>query len=252
MGRLATVQAALKQQGGNAKDEQESLSLLMMVGEVSMVCERYELNASGCINRMRQKIDDPGGVTTSLPDLILELRHRISDELQNKSFIYIPNDHALFYQRHLLSGETAERFPKAALEMERAGNCYATSNYTACVFHLMRAVEIGARCMVKDLKVTTHLNGKHLELCDWGTLATALQKGVESLAVGTRTSLRRKRKFEFYNHALGSFRNFKDAWRNHVSHTREAYDAKQAKEIIDYTRQFMSHLATRVKEPRRT
>jgi len=89
------------------------------------------------------------------------------------------------------------------------------------------------------------------ELCDWGTLAAALQAGVDSLSAGTRTSLQRKRKFEFYNHSLASFRNFKDAWRNHVSHTREFYKAEQAKEVMDYTRQFMTHLATRLKESSR-
>jgi len=51
MGRLATIQAALKQQGGNAKSDEETISLIRLTGEVSLVCERYELNVVGCINR---------------------------------------------------------------------------------------------------------------------------------------------------------------------------------------------------------
>lgn len=44
------------------------------------------------------------------------------------------------------------------------------------------------------------------------------------------------------------FRNFKDAWRNNVSHTRTVYQAGQTKDIMDNTRQFMQHLAERLKE----
>jgi hypothetical protein len=107
--------------------------------------------------------------------------------------------------------------------------------------------------MVRRLKVGKHLVDKNgnlipVELCDWGILVAALDKGVNGLSAHTRTSLPKRRKFEFYNHALGSFRNFKNAWRNHVSHTREIYLSGQTIDIMDNTRQFMQHLATRLKE----
>ena len=78
--------------------------------------------------------------------------------------------------------------------------------------------------MVKRLKVQAHLNGVPLELCEWGVIAGALQKGVDGLSSGSRTDKRKKEKHEFYSHALAVFRNFKDAWRNNVSHTRTTYN----------------------------
>lgn len=40
-------------------------------------------------------------------------------------------------------------------ELESARNCYATDNYTACVFHLMRMAEHGLRALVTAVGVTT-------------------------------------------------------------------------------------------------
>jgi hypothetical protein len=182
---------------------------------------------------------------------IENLRRAIERGLREKLFTYIPTDKAAYYDKPKLFGaDVKEKFPKANKEIQEAGNCYATGNNTACVFHLMRAVEYGARKMVSTLQARKYLPhpNRPIELCDWGELVIALEKGVATLAVGTRTSVTKKARFEFYNHAVAQFRNFKDAWRNNVSHTRKVYQASQTKDIMDNTRQFMQHLAERLKE----
>ena len=143
-------------------------------------------------------------------------------------------------------------FPDAATDITQAGNCYALGLYTACVFHLMRVIEIGARRMMSDLKARKHLpNPKRaIELCEWGDLTGAIDEAVKVLRVGSRTSMAKKDKFEFYNHAAAQFRNFKDAWRNNVSHSRREYQQGGAKDVMDNTRQFMQHLASRPNKPK--
>lgn len=178
----------------------------------------------------------------------------LQKDLRQYTFLWMPTDSARYYeQKEMFGPDVAKGFPKANEEITLAGNCYATGNYTACVFHLMRTAEIGARAMVSGLRAQKHLlNQKGLripvELCDWHTLISALQKGIDAKSAGVGTDTRKKKTFEFYNHALGSFRNFKDAWRNHVSHTRELYQPGKTKDIMDNTRQFMQLLATRLKE----
>jgi hypothetical protein len=179
---------------------------------------------------------------------VRELKKDISNDLSDQLFLHIPKDKAGYHLQFELFGPDVKiKFPGANEEITAAGNCYATGNNTACVFHLMRAVEHGARVMVKGLRVTKKLV-RRVELCDWGDLIIALEAGLKTVAVGRRRSLKVSEKSEFYNHAVGQFRNFKDAWRNNVSHTRKVYDASETKDIFDNTRQFIHHLATRLNE----
>ena len=47
----------------------------------------------------------------------------------------------------------------------------------------------------------------------------------------------------FYSRVALQFRYFKDAWRNHVDHNREVYDADQAHSILIHARDFIKELA---------
>lgn len=247
MYRLRTLQEIAEKGDGDLSPEDRSYIQLWMT-TVEQICERYEMNVSGCISRIRTKVNDPEAVTTTLASLVLELRHRIADDLQVRLFMFMPTAEAEYYRRAELFGpEVAERFPGANKEAEAAGNCYATGNSTACVFHLMRAVELGARSLVKALRVKNLL--KHpVELSEWGDLIAAMEQGLKALAQGKRKSVKRTETYEYYSHAIAQFRNFKDAWRNNVSHTRKHYERGQTKDIIDNTRQFMQHLAIKLRE----
>jgi hypothetical protein len=250
---LVAVKNDLEQRDVAVLSESEQQGMLRWADEAKRVCGKYGMDVSYYTGRIENKAQRPDEFKPSMASVVNELRHCILKELRDRKFMFIPIEESKYYDQEALFGqEIQSRFPQANAEISAAGNCYATGNYTACVFHLMRAVEIGARCMVTRLGVHAHLNGQPLELCDWGTLIAALQKGVDTLATGTRTDMRKKKRFEFYNHAVGSFRNFKDAWRNHVSHTREMYQPGKTKDIMDNTRQFMTHLAEQLREPKRS
>lgn len=174
-----------------------------------------------------------------------KLSKKVAESLSNRLFMVIPADEAGYYNHpELFGSEVAAKFPKANKEITEAGNCYATGNHTACVFHLMRAVELGARCMIRRLKVKTLHH--RVELCDWGSISTALNDAVKNLP--KRKSLKASETSAFYSHAVAQFFNFKDAWRNQVSHTRDVYDEHVAMNVMVNTRQFIQHLATRLKE----
>lgn len=175
-----------------------------------------------------------------------ELISAINKDLEEKLFLYVPPEFVKYYDQDDLFG-IKDKFPKANEEIKFAGNCYATDNYTACVFHLMRAVEISAKRMVYKMKVQHHLS-KPIELCDWGQLISALEEGLKVLRIGSRTTIRQKNKYEFFNQSVGHFRNLKDAWRNNVSHSRKIYLQGETTDIINNTRSFFTHLAKKVKE----
>lgn len=249
LNRLISIRRDLEKRANEILTDAEKTGMSTHMDRADVVCAKYDIDVSYYTDRVRRKIENPTRYTYSLASAIDAIKHCIFRELSSRKFLFIPSTEAEYYDHAELFGtEVSERFPTANKEITSAGNCYATGNYTACVFHLMRAVEIGARCMVAALKVQSHLNGVPVELCEWGTLAAALQKGVDALSVGSRTDKRKKEKHEFYSHALASFRNFKDAWRNNVSHTRTRYQQGGTKDIMDNTRQFMQHLAAKLKE----
>lgn len=237
-----------KEENGVSLTPQEQQNFSVLMNEIRNFLTDYEINTGRCFNRIDVKIHQPEMAKPKLSTSILELRNRIYDGLGERMFMFIPAKDAEYYNHFALFGqEVATNFPKANKEITAAGNCYATGNYTACVFHLMRAVEYGARKMVIAMNVQGQL-GKPIELCDWGDLVRVLEEGLKALSNGSRKKVHKKATFEFYNHAVAQFRNFKDAWRNNVSHTRKTYQPGITKDILDNTRQFMQHLATRLKE----
>lgn len=232
--------------------EEEGTEAHEIVEALYPECKRLDLQ------RAIERLDE---LKLSLPRLIAfqhslasfyhqmeELDLAIGKDLGDKLFLCVSKQDSEFYDRGDLFGpQVRDHFPEASKEITFAGNCYATGNYTACVFHLMRAVEIGARVTVKALGVKKYLS-KSVELCDWGQLIGALQKGVTDLSSKQNTSAQAKAKYEFYNHAMAQFRNFKDAWRNNISHKRTTYLQGTALDIINSTRYLMVHLAERLKE----
>jgi hypothetical protein len=225
-------------------DEKERQNLIHLMYEYRQFFANYGMDISGCANRIESKLLRPGQVITKLSSLLLELRNRISDELKNRLFMFIPIKQAEYHEQPALFGiEVAEKFPKANKELTEAGNCYAAGNNTACVFHLMRAVELGVRPLVKNLKVNL---SRPVELCEWGQLVGGLEDAIKQLP--KRTSVAASARSEFYSHAVAQFRNFKDAWRNHVAHTRTSYDEYQAMSVMVNAKHFFEHIATRLKE----
>ena len=213
--------------------------------EFSRVLERLD-----SLNRHEPLLQPLGGrhrfTVSELRFQLGELNNEIARTLGEKKFLMIPSPVVAYYDNPELFGpDVASRFPKANAEITEAGKCYATGNNTACVFHLMRAVELGTRVLVKRLGILKSLPHP-VELCDWGMISRELQKAVANLP--KRTSVRASEMSAFYSQALAQFLTLKDAWRNHVAHTRASYDEYQAKSVMITTQHFLEHLALKLRE----
>jgi hypothetical protein len=92
----------------------------------------------------------------SLLNELRELDLALMKDFGDYQFFYLPTENAKYFRQGNLFG-VKDEFPEANKEIILAGNCYATGNYTACVFHLMRAVEIGAKAMVCAMKAQKHI-----------------------------------------------------------------------------------------------
>jgi glycerol-3-phosphate dehydrogenase len=135
-------------------------------------------------------------------------------------------------------------FPSASKELIHGGTCYAVGEYTACVFHAMRAAEIGLRAVAKHLKVQLSIA---LELAEWNTLIDLIDKHIKSLMGQPRTQIRDE-EIKFFSDANSQFTNFKEAFRKHVAHARDSYEEVPSISILHRTREFLEALSSKVAE----
>ncbi len=169
----------------------------------------------------------------------------INAEIKDKLFFYVPSSRAKYHENISIMPESVlAAFPMAAREMRGSGSCYAFGLFTGSVFHAMRAVEIAMRSLAIELGVTFPFA---IELAQWQNVIDGITKEIknlESLPKGSSKSENQK----FYSEAAIQFTYFKDAWRNHVSHSRVIYGESEALTIHDHALQLLVSLSPKLSE----
>ena len=179
----------------------------------------------------------------------LAVLHRaIEKDLFDKLFMYIPTEKAEYYNKSELFGAKVKvKFPEANKEIIEAGNCYAAGNNTACIFHLMRAVEHGMRALALKLNVIFPKNPQTpMELKTWGEVIGEVIKAINAKPNAKTKS--EAEELEFYNTAADQIQIFKDAWRDVVMHSREPRPSTEhdAMSVIVSVRKFMQLIAEKL------
>jgi hypothetical protein len=169
-------------------------------------------------------------------------------ELKEELFLYVPSHRAKYYELALQSFITTA-FPLASKELVAAGNCLASGLYTACVFHSMRAAEIGLRVLGKTLDVS--FPDKPIELAEWQQILDQAESRIKEMQKAPTKDRRFKdEELHFFAQAAKQFTYFKDAWRVRVAHARETYEEAPATRVLSHTLEFFEVLATRLSEPK--
>ncbi len=212
--------------------------------------------------------------TMSLSELggqLSAFRKAVEHELWMNVFMYIPRDQASFYEGNRVSGymikhhanaappdaellfgqKVYDNFPGARLDVNEAGNCYASGRNTACVFHLTRVLERGLFVLAQDPKLfalthpalTPSVTNAVLET--WESLIKKIETAIDNVRLSSPPGGKAARRIglDMYSGAAIHFKYLKDHWRNPVSHSRSTYDGPQALSAITKVREFMQHLA---------
>lgn len=263
------IKAKDTERGDKGYTEDERRVFTAQLQRIDAFCRKVQINTGQSLYRVIGKIHNPHFSEYPAHVYWVALAERILDELRERTFMFIPKPQNDYYDNDALFGkEVCDGFPSAQGDLKEAGNCYATGSYTACVFHLMRVVEVGAKVMVRAMGAQKYLGEyvwkggvktfkkRPVELCDWKTLRDGLNNALKDLEKGSSTSPKKKQSLAYYSHAIAQFSNFKDAWRNMISHgheierNRKLYFEGEAKDIMNNTHHFMQHLAKRLKEKR--
>ena len=124
-----------------------------------------------------------------------------------------------------------DKFPSSAEDVSEAAKCLALDLNTACVFHLMRAME-------QTLKhLATALGIPNVEK-EWGKLLWDIDGKIKSMPLGKDR--------DCWSESRANLYHVKQAWRNSTMHPKQTYTNTQARDVFNAVRAFMQQLATLV------
>lgn len=173
-----------------------------------------------------------------------ELRSRIRDEFITRTVLVLPYQEGKRYQmsQELFGIEVINKFPSAAYEIDEAGKCLALGRLTACVFHLMRALEVGIEGTRKCLGIPDPVKDGDR---NWGSVLNKFKGEFERR---NKAGWDQQEDKDFFAEIHASLDAVKNVWRNATMHVEKKYTDEEAEHIFNAVRGFMKKLAVRLDE----
>jgi HEPN domain-containing protein len=180
----------------------------------------------------------------------VELESVISDEMGKHLFFWVPSERARYYAfpedtikwndtEKAIDGPISARFKKAATEILEARRSYAVGQYTPCVFHLMRACEVGIKAIYKTLgQAAPGLSDS------WGNMLKPMDKQL-ALKPSDRHGDWAIHS-AFFDHATNDVRAIKRAWRDTTMHIESDYNEGEALKALNAVTSFFVHLSEKL------
>lgn len=169
-----------------------------------------------------------------------EIEKIIRFEMEGQIFLHIAGNVAGFYEseKPLFGDAVFDAFPSAADDIAEAGKCLALERGTACVFHLMRVMEVGLKVLAASLGIQPEKN--------WGAYLVKLDAEIQ-----TRKRIKAAgwdAEKVFYEESAAHISTVKTAWRNPTMHIEKQYSVESARDAYNSVSAFMRHLASKLKE----
>jgi hypothetical protein len=177
--------------------------------------------------------------TESFREHVRNLFKTIDMDLSNRVFLSVEPLQVRFYREEYPFGEiVAERFRGAVRDSREAAKCLALDRPTACVFHLMRVMEIGLRAVAKALGIEHATSWeRYLDKID-----TEMKRRPADQTPDWKASE------PFFKDVSAHLNSIKLAWRNPTVHVERDYSSGEAEDIFNAIGVLMRHLATRLSE----
>jgi hypothetical protein len=172
------------------------------------------------------------------PDLANDLAAidiSFSSELHEELIFRIASGKNDYFEKDDLFGpEVSSAFPSAADNIRNAGTCFAVEQWDACVFNLMRLLELGIRVLAIKFNVP-------FQNTTWHTIIEQIEASVRRMDSSFGADWKEQQKF--CSQAASQFMFLKDAWRNHIMHLSDVYDEGKALSVLRHVHELMQILA---------
>jgi hypothetical protein len=182
-----------------------------------------------------------------------DLRWGLRLDLQANKFLSIPSSaHKYYKNRHLFGPQVFTHFETTRDDVASAGNCYATGNYTASVFHCMRVLEKGLQAFGHYLNdsFNTGINFKTIvEETNWANVIDDIENAVTKKHRRVKLNPRPTTDdLKFCLGAVAEFEYFRSAWRNHIARSQVHYRKSEALSLITHVGAFMRMISTKLSD----
>jgi hypothetical protein len=166
------------------------------------------------------------------------LRKTVNWEMEDRLFMFIPPERAKFYDQYQSFGvDVDSKFPDTQFDVYEAGNCYSAGRWTACVFHLMRTLEVGLIAFGNLFPAVS------CKKENWQQIIQNIEAEIRKIPQLAVKPLDWKGQLESYSQIANNFMFFKDAWRNYTAHARGKYTEEEAQTIYLNVKVFMQNLS---------
>lgn len=217
------------------------------IREIGEQCERLELPVS--LSQVRAIQTRVGEVQSGRPVQYTELGRmtgdlygRVIDELGSRYFLVVPAGKVGSYDTPLRDWAVPiDAFPSIRNDIEEALKCYALNRSTACVFHLMRALEVPLKTLSSELGIVKHSP-------TWEAYLSVMATAITTKFPDKTRAHQEKR--SYFTALEGQLRAIKTAWRNPTMHEiAKVYTDEMANELIVLVRGFAREAAKELREP---
>ncbi|MCH7737526.1 MAG: hypothetical protein IH872_09025 [Chloroflexi bacterium] len=223
-------------------DDEFKLSFGKHWEDLEQACKEFGLTGPATtIAKIHQAVARPGLTYGKAKRLFDELSGRLSDESNSLQLFMVERDELRYVtERNLFGEDVAASFQKASFDIEEAGKCLAFDRGTACVFHLMRVMELGLRVLGDALGIPSTSNR------NWDEILNKADKEMKQRRQDQSPEWQSDE--VFFSSAVAHLRSVKIAWRNPTMHIEAKYTEEEAEDIWTHVASFMRHLSTRLSE----
>jgi len=211
--------------------------LLKHFTTLAELCSKYGLlttasTAKLTVDKYATPQPDPG--FTQLSEEVRIARRVLNQEMGTLCYMEIPPAQRHYWNNQKPFGASVSaRFPETDYDLEQAAKCLALDRYTACVFHLMRALDHVLNIFAG------HIGATFDPMKNWKPILKAIKDKIDPMPEGT---IDEKQKKEDYQRVYGHLQAVMNAWRNPTMHPRKDYDIESAEDVFCTTRGFMRDL----------
>ncbi|MBZ5504651.1 MAG: hypothetical protein LAO78_04100 [Acidobacteriia bacterium] len=164
--------------------------------------------------------------------LVKPITGLLVEELAEFAFLAIPRNRMGFFQMPTGKKRKATGADEAIWEFHAARRCLGLGEPTACVLHLVRVIDFGAKTAAMSL-------GINIQGLTIGAIAAEIQNSVRSLTKAGTCSAEVE---QFYNALVTDLRAFARAYRNPAVHGFQNFTDQQANNLVITVSDFMGHL----------
>jgi hypothetical protein len=148
----------------------------------------------------------------------------------------------------IFGSEFEVKYISAVYELDEAAKCLALSRPTACVFHLMRIMEIGIRAVAQCLGIPDPVRASDR---NWGKILEAIKKELDAhrgQAPTKQWMAHPSSDGSFFDEVYVSLDAVRIAWRNATMHVEKKYTDDEAEHVLVAVKGFMMKLVSRCDE----